>query len=280
MLISQALALALLGAVALAACGGHATAARSEPTTAAGSSTSTTVTATSATRGQVTSSPAGPLTTGTTRASTPLAPTPASTIAPSVTAGTAVPWSPTSPDSLVGDSGNPADWPAAQPKPPSLAGAYSTNMMKVIVTLITYEDWVGSHPDPALVRNYMIAGKKSYQGDMKLMTELVRESLHLDPSPSEIDWLDVTVLPKPMRRADGRPIRINGRQVYMPAWVNVVIDEKTEAYLNAQGKAVSHTPGGGRTPFTVSLVQGIDGRWRISSIEKLNPSGGLGSLDR
>ena len=53
----------------------------------------------------------------------------------------------------MGDNGDPKDWPAAQPKPPSLAGAYSDNMIKVIVHSCHYQDWVYAHPNPALVKN-------------------------------------------------------------------------------------------------------------------------------
>jgi hypothetical protein len=201
------------------------------------------------------------------------------TIAPSVTAGTAVPWSPTSPDSLVGDSGNPADWPAAQPKPPSLSGAYGKNLMKVIVTLITYQDWVWSHPNPSMVGNYMLFRGTSYKGELASITELAQKGWHSSPAPSEIDWLGVTVAPKVMPLINHKPAVIDGRQMYEPGSVNVVINQKVDVYLNSKGQVVGHTPGvPGRVAFAETLAQGLDGRWRISGIYKLDPPGGLGSL--
>jgi hypothetical protein len=239
------------------------------------------VTSEAVTSSTVTSSsppPAG-LTSTTIVPSTPPTATPP-TIAPSVTAGTAVPWSPTSPDSVVGDSGNPADWPAAQAKPPSLAGAYSTNMLKVIVTLITYEDWVYSHPNPALVSNYMIAGGTTYQGERMTITNLSQRRLHANPSPTEIDWISVTVLPKPVHIQD-KLAKIDGHQLYGPASVDVVIDQKTGKLLNQHGEVIGHSSvNPGRAAFAETLSQGSDGRWRIISILKLDPRGGLEALRR
>jgi hypothetical protein len=193
-----------------------------------------------------------------------------------------VPWSPTSPDSLVGDSGNPAAWPAAQPTPPSLAGAYSTNMIKVIVTLVRYEDWVGSHPDPALVPNYMIKGGNAYASEVKLITWLQKRGWHTDPSPTEIDWASVTAEPRAMPLVNGEPAQIRGHRLYMPgAAVNVVLDLRVGELLNRTGQVVGHssvTPG--KAAFSEILAQGMDGRWRISSIYPLKPRGGLAVLAR
>ncbi|MGH9107382.1 MAG: hypothetical protein ACRDZX_16460 [Acidimicrobiales bacterium] len=195
-----------------------------------------------------------------------------------MTAGTAVPWSPTSPDSLVGDSGNPADWPAAQAKPPSLAGAYGTNMIKAIVTLIRYEDWVWSHPNPTLVDNYMVPGGNVYSDELKVVTQLVRKGWHTDPSPSEIDWVGVTVLPAPLRLINGKIAYVNGHIAYKPASVNIVIRQRVDRYLNNQDQTVGHTPGGGKAAFSVTLNQGTDGQWKIVDIERLHVSAGLGGL--
>ena len=56
---------------------------------------------------------------------------------------------------VLGPSGNPKNYPAAQATPPSLAGAYpqgnTVNLITVLKTLQTYSDWVWSHPNPALV---------------------------------------------------------------------------------------------------------------------------------
>src|ERR1700736_4349970 len=48
----------------------------------------------------------------------------------------------------TGTASSPADWPAAQPYPPSLAAAANTGDMATVVrTLLTYKDWVYVHPN-------------------------------------------------------------------------------------------------------------------------------------
>ena len=200
-------------------------------------------------------------------------PGPGSSIAPSVTAGTAVPWSPTSPDTLVGASGNPADWPAARPEPPSLAGAYSSNMMTVFLTLVRYQDWVWSHPDPSLVRNYMMPGTAAYRNEEASISTFARRSLHADPSPTEIDWLAITGRP---RRMLGKTL--GGHPAYTPCAVTAVINQRVGTLLSPEGKPELRSPGGGRAAFSEVLDQGLDGRWRIAGIVRLHPAHGLGSL--
>lgn len=153
-------------------------------------------------------------------------------------------------------------------------------MMKVIVTLITYQDWVWSHPDPSLVGNYYIAGGNVYTDEKGVLRQLVQRGWHTNPSPTEVDWIGVTEAPRPRRQPrDGRA-RIGGRMTYMPASLNVVIDEESGEILNANGNLVRRTPGGGKSAFAVTLAQGSDGRWRISDIYKLRPTGGLAELAR
>lgn len=187
----------------------------------------------------------------------PLA-TPAQTIAPFVTAGTAVPWSPTSPRSLVGDSGDPKDWPAAQPHPPSLAGAQSMNMMKVLVTLLTYEDWVWSHPNPALVGNYMLAGSQPYDAEVQDLGKLRKRGLHMDPSPTEIDWMGI--VKRPLH------ITIHGRSLLTGATVEVILNQKAGEYLDSSDRVIQRLSGAGRSAYFILLVQAADLRWKIQDV--------------
>jgi hypothetical protein len=151
-------------------------------------------------------------------------------------------------------------------------------MMTVIITLIRYEDWVWSHPDPALVRNYMIPGGNAYKPELAGVTELVRKGWHTDPSPTEIDWIGVTLRAKPLHLIDGRRVRVDGRAAYMPAALNILINQKISPYLNDKGVVAGHSNGGGRTAFSITLSQGSDGRWRISDIDRLNLSAGMKGL--
>ncbi|HTV12130.1 MAG TPA: hypothetical protein VME20_09730, partial [Acidimicrobiales bacterium] len=170
-------------------------------------------------------------------------------------------------------------WPAAQPTPPSLAGAYSTNMMKVLVTLITYEDWVWSHPNPALVANYMLPGGNAYEGELDSVTHLAHNGWHTDPSPTEIDWLAITVAPKQLLLINHKRAIINKRPAYTPATLTVVINQKPSSFMNRSGVVVARSSGKiGKIAFSETLSQGSDAQWRIFDVYRLNPLHGLGSL--
>ena len=127
-----------------------------------------------------------------------------STISPSVTAGTAVPWSPTSPKTLVGGNGDPKDWPAAGAKPPSLAGAYGDNMIRVIVTLSAYQDWLYAHPNPALVKNYVLFGSSAYPAVIERRQPARPKRLASGAGPREIEWAAVSLAPKRFVNRQGR----------------------------------------------------------------------------
>jgi hypothetical protein len=146
------------------------------------------------------------------------------------------------------------------------------NMMRVLVTLITYEDWVWSHPNPQLVANYMLRGTRAYASELRDVSNLVRRGWHADPSPSEIDWIRVVTAP--------RQTRLYGRLIPTPATLDVLINQKVGQYLNRQGRVVGHSPGGGKAAFSVTLEQGSGKQWRIADVSQLNLSGGLEELSR
>ncbi len=215
------------------------------------------------TAGRTVVTAAGPAATGT------------SPLAPSVTAGTAVPWSPTSPNTLVGDNGNPAHWPAAQSKPPSLAGAYSDNIMTAFITLVRYQDWVWSHPNPSFVKRYMQPGTALYKLELSRIEQLQSHHLHADASPTDIDWLGITLPPRRLITSS-----VQGHPMFSPAALNVVINQRVGVLLNHRGVAVMRSPGGGKAAFSEVLVEGRDGRWRLADIHLLRLSHGLGSVAR
>jgi hypothetical protein len=275
-----AIAVVSLVAVALAAGGGH-----HRPVAAPVVRTSKPRSATPTTAARAVPTTTAPVTSTAVPTSTPPTPTrtspPAaapSTISPSVTAGMAVPWSPTSPNTLVGDNGDPMDWPAAQPKPPSLAGAYGDNMLRVIVTLSAYQDWVYAHPNPALVNNYVLFGSSAYPQLLKGVTQLVQRGWHLGPAPREVDWAAVSLAPKPFANRQGRRAATHGHRFYTPAAVAVIFNIKSGHVFDKQGNIVGPLEGSGKTALSLGLSQGTDGRWRIAYIVQLHPTGGFGSL--
>jgi hypothetical protein len=280
-LVLGAVVVVSLVAVALAAGGGHhrPIAAPVVRTSKPRSATPTTVARAVPTTAPVTSTAVPPRsTTPTAVPSAPPIATPA-TIAPSVTAGTAVPWSPTSPRTLVGENGDPKDWPAAQPTPPSLAGAYSDNMMTVMVTLMAYQDWVDAHPNPALVSNYVQDGGGLYNEDKSEIEQLVQRDWRVNPAPTEIDWLAVTSPPVPML-IHGKPGFRNGHELYLYASVTIIYARQNGGIFNSAGKVVGYVSTRGKWAFSVTLSQGTDARWRIGSMVRLHPVHGLGSLAR
>ncbi len=218
------------------------------------------------TAGRTVVTAAGPAATGT------------SPLAPSVTAGTAVPWSPTSPNTLVGDNGNPAHWPAAQSKPPSLAGAYSDNIMTAFITLVRYQDWVWSHPNPSFVKRYMQPGTALYEGEVTTIRGLARRGWRSYPAPTEIDWLRIELVPTPLLVA-GHAIRVDGHLAFTPATVTAVITQRVTDYLNRSGQVVGHTPGvAGKVVFSETLIQDSRQQWRLSAISRLYIGKNLASL--
>jgi len=266
---------------------GHRTTTTVRPTVSSATSSRAAVTPSSGPKTTSTGSTIGSIPTpatsgaGATTTTAPAAPPTAapSTLSPSVTAGTVVPWSPTSPDTLVGATGNPADWPAAQAEPPSLAGAYSTNMMKVIVTLIAYEDWVWSHPDPALVANYMTPGSSAFAREVQSIQKLATTNWHSNPEPTEIDWLRIMDPPRVAMFHRGRAVMVGGHNVYMPAYVNVVLNDPSGQFLNNHGRVMRQWPASGKHAFSVALAQGASGQWRIANINPIEMSALVQRLD-
>ena len=84
---------------------------------------------------------------------------------------------PTTSRTVMG-GGNAATWPAARPFPPSLAGAYSTNLKTAFIALVNYSDWLGSHPNPNFVRNYVPQTSNIYHPQVYLMQQMLKRGWH------------------------------------------------------------------------------------------------------
>ncbi len=147
---------------------------------------------------------------------------------------------PTTPRTVMG-GGNAATWPAARPFPPSLAGAYSTNLKTAFIALVTYSDWLGSHPNPNFVRNYVATNSNIYHPQVYVMQQMLRRGGVISPQPTEIDSLQVVT--PPVRRI------LRGGQAYLGGVIDVVINEKRYAYLDHSGHVAGHTAGGGPTAY-------------------------------
>lgn len=184
---------------------------------------------------------------------------------------------------VEGPSGLPADYPAAQPKPPPLAGAYPTgtavDLVTVIKTLNTYEDWVYSHPDPNLISNYLWTTCNTYAHEVQNLTNLQQKGWHTDPTPTIIQWAKVTLAPVVT------PYQVNGHRLFRGGTVTIVQDATGGTYLNDGGLVVGHLPAAGLVAYSISLAQddngaqAPDGQFRIVAVRQLQPPGGIPALE-
>jgi hypothetical protein len=213
----------------------------------------------------------------TARRPTPTAPT------PSQPSGSTGPTTPTTPTTVVGPSGDPAAWPAAQPIPPSLDSLYDSppDFIAFVKTLQNYIDWAYSHPDPSLVANYMLPISSYYQGQINDLTYLKTMGWHAPPNPTEIDFIKITEPPQLYPPFNGKPRTIQGRPSYRAGLVVVVINFPGGPLLDAAGNVVKTYPASGQIAYSWALSQGAnDGRWRIADEQRLNPSGGIAALEQ
>jgi hypothetical protein len=192
--------------------------------------------------------------------------------APGITNQVPSPTAPTGSGTAAGASSNPADWPAAQSNPPSLAGAMNTtDLASVARTLETYKDWVYSHPDPTLVRNFELPSSSYFAGDTKQLQTLVSNHWHTTPNPTLVKFIRVTLAPRVTGQRNGKPM-------YSGSLVTVVLNFSGGQVLDVSGKAVITNPTNDLA-YTWGLSYGPDGQWRISDMGQLNPPGGIASLE-
>jgi hypothetical protein len=186
---------------------------------------------------------------------------------------------------VLGPNGNPKNYPAAQASPPSLAGAYpqgnTVNLVTVLKTLVTYEDWVWSHPNPALVANYDLATGPDYSGEVATVTQIHNKGWHADPTPSEILWAKVTRQP-PRTEVNGKPLSLDGHAEFSAGWVTVVNNEVPIPMLTSSGQPSGqqyNPPQTGQVAFQIVLGQGPDGQFRFFQTNGVNLPGGIAALE-
>jgi hypothetical protein len=173
--------------------------------------------------------------------------------------------------------GSPSTWPAAKPKPPSLAGAYSPNMKTAFLALVRYSDWVGTHPNPALVKRYTAQTSDIYRAQVYLMQQMRRRGWHLPPTPTQIDFLAVVDKPKRRLLQNGKVMVLAHHPAYTGGTVDAVIEQVTEPYLNAANRVVGHTAKGtGPEAWTIELQQDVaTGQFVISGYYGVTVHGSL-----
>jgi hypothetical protein len=164
--------------------------------------------------------------------------------------------------------GNPSTWPAAKPHPPSLAGAYSTNLRTVFLALVNYMDWVFAHPDPSLVQKAVVPGNNIYDLYVRAIRELAKRGWRDSPNPLEVDFLKVVRAPKKTG-------------AFELGTVAVVSNPKRSPILNKTGKVVGYEGGGGPYAAMVTLSRGgATPYFRIVLWADVHPVGGIPSWER
>ena len=216
-------------------------------------------------------------TTRTTSAPTTVTPRRAPARQPSTTSTTRTTATPTV---TVMGGGNPATWPAARAKPPSLAGAYSPNLRTAFIALIRYSDWVGSHPNPDLVKNYTLGSSNIYIYQVRALRVMVTRGWHLPPWPSQVNFLTVVHAPIAQVTTNGKRLLRDGHQAYTRGVLDVVMDEQRAPYLDSTDRIVGYSGGGGVTALTINLRQGSDGRFRIDEWRILHPASGITAWEK
>jgi hypothetical protein len=142
---------------------------------------------------------------------------------------------------------------------------------------------VWSHPNPAFVANYDLPSGNGYASDVKEITQLRQEDIHADPTPSEILFARVTLLPTPQPQVDGKPSLLDGYQWFHGGVLTAVYNVQVVPMLDANGQ-----PSGqqfnpstvGQVAYSISLAQGSDGQFRFEDTVQLNPPGGVAAVEQ
>jgi hypothetical protein len=153
--------------------------------------------------------------------------------------------------------------------------------MTVLKTLATYRDWVWSHPNPALVANYSLPNGNGYSGEVSTLAALQRDGLHADPTPSRILYARVTA-PATPQHVGNRYFKLGNYQDFHGGSVVAVYDVQPVPLLTASGQASGkqYSPTRvGQIGYSITLVQGSDGRFRFADTTQLNPPGGISAIE-
>ena len=176
--------------------------------------------------------------------------------------------------------GSPSTWPAAKPNPPSLAGAYSTNLETAFLSLVNYSDWLSSHPNPNLVKNYASPTSNIYQAQVYLMQQLEKRQWREASNPTEIDFLKVITRTSSRQELSGRTTP-GTRSADRAGMIYVLISQKREPYLEGSGRVVGYSAGGGPTAWAVSLGRGNRyGQFVIDKYQQINITGGFAQWEK
>lgn len=161
---------------------------------------------------------------------------------------------------------------------PSLAGAYSDNLIIAFRALYAYNNWADEHPDQALVGKYSAPGSPAYVGELKNMDYLVSHGAHEPNDPrgydGDIQYTRITSKPTALVDPTGQAVLRNGHPAMTGGVVLAVSHYRSDDLYDRDGRYLQPGQHAGYAAISYSLVQGSDGQWRFWEAITLNPPGG------
>ncbi len=167
---------------------------------------------------------------------------------------------------------------------PSLAGAYSDNLITAFRALYAYHNWLYEHPNAALVAKYALPGSPNYKIELGNIDYLLAHSAHAADDPRGLDgditFIKVAAEPKPVVGVDGTQAMRNGHPAYSSGVVTIVATYVEDDLFGPNGSFIQSGQHPGTAAVDYSLVQGNDGQWLIYGATVLNPPGGPQSVEQ
>ncbi|HUZ43535.1 MAG TPA: hypothetical protein VMU63_03970 [Acidimicrobiales bacterium] len=165
---------------------------------------------------------------------------------------------------------------------PSLAGAYSDNLITAFRALYAYHNWLYEHPSVALVSNYTVPGSPAYKIELANVEYLVAHDAHGADDPRGLDG-DITFIrvaspPKPTLGPNGQQIVRNGHPGFGGGIVIIVANYIEDDLYGPGGQFIQLGQRPGTATIDYSLVQAPSGQWLQYQAAVLNTPGGPQSV--
>ena len=125
--------------------------------------------------------------------------------------------------------------------------------------------------------------ERLFGGETQFIARLQQLGLHADPTPTEIDYVKVSLSPRPQAPLpSGQPRQLKGYQWFIGGIVTVVENNRPIPMLKATatiGAAIQSISSGADGLLDIPC-SGPDGQFRIDDSRQLNPPGGVASVEQ
>jgi len=167
---------------------------------------------------------------------------------------------------------------------PSLAGAYSDNLLVAFRALYAYHDWLYEHPNAILVANYAVPGSPAYKTELANVNYLAAHDAHAADDPrgldGDISFIKVASAPKAVLGSDGKQVMRNGHPAFGGGIVTIVAKYIEDDLYGPSGEFIQPGQHPGTAAIDYSLVQGANGQWLEYEASVLDPAGGPQSVEQ